>query len=231
MALSVMVITHDVSQCNQLTCEFMARWETDAVGRLQEAALQLYREPGYDQVTVADIAARAGLTRRTFFRYFADKREVLFYGTEKVEALIAEGIRAAPEGTPALAVVAAALAPISQRSDDDPAIADQVRQRHVLIQTYADLRERELAKHASLASAIAAALRRRGVAEPTARLAAEAALTAFTVGFEQWANDPRRRKMRHHVREAMRALGALVLEQLSGEQTLAHAGGRGSNPR
>jgi AcrR family transcriptional regulator len=223
-----MEITHDVSQCNQVTCDFMARWETDAVGRLQEAAVQLYRDPGYDQVTVADIAARAGLTRRTFFRYFADKREVLFYGTEKIEALIAEGVRAAPEGTPALAVVAAALSPIAHRSDDDPAIADLVRQRHVLIQTYPELRERELAKHASLASATAAALRQRGVAEPTARLAAEAALAAFAVGFDLWADDPRRRKLGYHVREAMRALGALVLEQVSGEQTLAHAGRRGS---
>jgi AcrR family transcriptional regulator len=201
----------------------MARWEADAVGRLQAAAVQLYREPGYDQVTVADIAAHAGLTRRTFFRYFPDKREVLFFGTGMVEALIADGVLAAPEGTPPLAAVAAALAPISQRSDDDPAIADFVRQRHFLIQSYPELRERELAKHASLAASTAAALRKRGVTDPTARLAAEAAIAAFTVGFELWAGDPRRRKMGHHVREAMRALAALVLEQVSEERALAPA--------
>jgi len=81
----------------------MGRWEDNAVGRLQEAAMELYREPGYDKVTVAEIAARAGLTRRTFFRYFSDKREVLFFGTAKLEAFVAEGVLAAPPGTPALA--------------------------------------------------------------------------------------------------------------------------------
>jgi AcrR family transcriptional regulator len=188
----------------------MARWEPDAVGRLQAAAVELYREPGYDKVTVAELAARAGLTPRTFFRYFSDKREVLFFGAEKLELLVAEGVVAAPSGTPALEAVAAALAPIARRSDEDPAIADYVRQRHALIRTYAELRERELAKHASLALVTAAALRRRGVPEPAASLAAEAGLAAFTVGFERWAEDPRRRKMRHHVREAMSDLARVV---------------------
>ncbi len=189
----------------------MARWEPDAVGRLQAAAVELYREPGYDKVTVAELAARAGLTPRTFFRYFPDKREVLFFGTDKVEALVEEGVLTAPGGATALQAVAAALAPIARRSDDDAVIADYVRRRHALIRTYAELRERELAKHASLAAATAAALRRRGVSEPAASLAAEAGLAAFTVGFARWADDPRRRKMGHHVREAMRGLEAVVL--------------------
>ncbi len=189
----------------------MARWYPDAVGRLQEAAMELYREPGYDKVTVAELAARAGLTRRTFFRYFPDKREVLFFGTEKLEALATEGVMAAPEGTPALEAVATALAPVAQLSDGDPAHADFVRQRHAVIQANAELRERELSKHDSLASAMAAALRSRGVAEPAARLAAEAGLTAFTVGFQRWIDDPARRRMGTHVREAMRGLASVVV--------------------
>ena len=56
----------------------MARWEPDAKGRLAEAALELYAERGYEQTTVAEIAERAGVTERTFFRHYADKREVLF---------------------------------------------------------------------------------------------------------------------------------------------------------
>ena len=218
MSLSDILITPDVPECNQVRYDFMARWESDAVGRLQAAAVQLYRDPGYDKVTVANIAARAGLTRRTFFRYFADKREVLFFGTEKFQAFVVEGVLAAPEGTPALAAVAAGLAPIAQRSDNDPAIADYVRQRHVLIQTYAELREREHAKHASLASAIAGALRKRGVSQTPARLAAETAISAFTVGVEEWVDDPKRRKMGYHVREAMGTLGALVLEQVDAKR-------------
>ena len=173
--------------------------------------MELYRKPGYDKVTVAEIAARAGLTRRTFFRYFPDKREVLFFGTEKLEGLVSEGVLAAAEGTPALEAVATALSPVARLSDEDPAHADFARQRHAVIQANDELRERELSKHASLASAIAAALRYRGVTAPAARLAAEAGLAAFTVGFEQWIDDPKRRSMGNHVREAMRGLGSVVV--------------------
>src|SRR3954467_9909661 len=87
----------------------MGRWQPDARGRLQKAAMELYRERGFEQTTVADIAAQAGLTERTFFRYFADKREVLFSGStelrERMGAAVAEG----PEGSPPLEAVAAAL--------------------------------------------------------------------------------------------------------------------------
>jgi AcrR family transcriptional regulator len=188
----------------------MARWDPDAVGRLQVAAMELYRDPGYDQVTVAEIAARAGLTRRTFFRYFADKREVLFFGTDKVGALVSDSIVAAPAGTSALEAVAAALAPVARLSDEDPDHAAYARQRHRVIQANAELRERELAKHASLVATVTAALQGRGVTGPSAKLAAEAGLAAFTVGFERWAEDPARRKMGTHVREAMRLLEAVV---------------------
>ena len=104
---------------------------------------------------------------------------------------------------------------MTRRSDEDPAFADFARQRHALIRTYAELRERELGKLAALASAAAAALRRRGVAEPGASLAAEAGVAAFKVGFERWVDDPRRRKLGHHVRGAMRGFGTLVLEQVA----------------
>jgi AcrR family transcriptional regulator len=191
----------------------MGRWEDNAVGRLQEAALELYSAPGYDKVTVAEISEHAGLTRRTFFRYFSDKREVLFFGAENLEAFVAEGVLEAPPGTPALEVVATALAAVTRRSDEDPAFADFARRRHALIRTYAELRERELGKLAALAAAAAAALQRRGVADPAASLAAEAGVAAFKVGFERWIDDPRRRRLGHHVHEAMRGLGALALEQ------------------
>ena len=192
----------------------MPRWESNAIGRLQEAAMELYREPGYDKVTVAEIAARAGVTRRTFFRYFADKREVLFFGADRLESKLTESILGAPPGTRALESVATALAQISQLSDDDPEYGDYVRQRDAVIQANAELRERELSKHATLAKTMAAALRSRGVADPAARLAAEAGLAAFTVGFERWVDDPKRRKMGAHVREAMRSLAAVVGESV-----------------
>src|SRR6202051_306160 len=87
----------------------MGRWEPNARGRLEQAALELYSERGYDQTTVAEIAKRAGLTERTFFRYFADKREVLFYGAGMLQDRLVQGIEDAPDGLSPLDVVGAAL--------------------------------------------------------------------------------------------------------------------------
>ncbi|MDB4941148.1 MAG: regulatory protein TetR [Labilithrix sp.] len=188
----------------------MARWEPNAVGRLQAAAMQLYRDPGYDKVTVAEIAARAGLTPRTFFRYFPDKREVLFYATEEVAALVGGGILAAPDGTPAMEAVAEGLARLARLSDEDPVHAGYARLRHTVVQANPELRERELGKAASLASAMTASLERRGVDASAARLAAEAGLAAFKVGFQQWADDPAPRPMEAHLRDAARSLEDLV---------------------
>ena len=77
----------------------MGRWQPDSRGRLQEAALALYSERGFDQTTAAQIAARAGLTERTFFRHFADKREVLFGGSALLEERIVAGVAGAPRRT------------------------------------------------------------------------------------------------------------------------------------
>src|SRR3974390_410375 len=74
----------------------MGRWEPDSRGRLQEAALDLFAERGFDQTTAAEIAARAGLTERTFFRHFADKREVLFGGSVFLRDHIVSAVQGAP---------------------------------------------------------------------------------------------------------------------------------------
>src|SRR5262249_12158379 len=88
----------------------MSRWQPNARGRLEQAALQLYRERGFDQTTVTEIAERAGLTERTFCGYFADKREVLFWGQDRLRELFARTIEAAPTSTAPIVAVAAALA-------------------------------------------------------------------------------------------------------------------------
>src|SRR5580700_4321965 len=87
----------------------MGRWQPDARARLQAAALALYGERGYEETTVAEIAERAGLTKRTFFRYFADKREVLFFGAVELEELIVAGVGAAPPSATPLEAVGAGL--------------------------------------------------------------------------------------------------------------------------
>src|SRR4051812_5557079 len=108
----------DVRNCRQRSTHvrmchhydrLMGRWEPGARGRLTRAALELYLDPGYEQTTVADIAARAGVTERTFFRHFADKREVLFDGSAEFQATVLAAIAAAPATASALAGAVAGM--------------------------------------------------------------------------------------------------------------------------
>jgi len=165
----------------------VARWEADATGRLREAALELYVERGYEQTTVAEIAQRAGLTARTFFRHFADKREVLFGGTEALREQLVRGLAAAPESASPLQAVAAALEAAAAQLGRHH---DRSRRRQSVINAHPELRERELIKMASLATALADGLRRRGVGEPDATLAAEAGIVVLRVAFERWVAEP-----------------------------------------
>src|ERR1041384_5156625 len=134
----------------------MARWEPDARGRLEQAALELFQERGYGRTTVEDIATRAGVTERTFFRYFTDKREVLFSGSAELEARMREAIGAAPASVPPLAAVTAALDALGPWFESRRSHA---RKRRTVIAAHAELRERELIKLSTLATAIAAILR------------------------------------------------------------------------
>lgn len=160
----------------------MGRWKPDARGRLQQAAMDLYAERGFDATTVDDIAARAGLTERTFFRHFSDKREVLFSGSDLLLAHMLAAMDAVPASASPLEQVSAALESAGEFFVDRAAS----RRRHQIINAHADLQERELMKLAVMTNALAARLRERGVAEPAARLAAETGLAAFRVAFDDW---------------------------------------------
>jgi AcrR family transcriptional regulator len=164
----------------------MGRWEPDAAGRLREAAIALYLERGYEQTTVADIAERAGVTARTFFRHFADKREVLFSGSEILEESMVAAAAGAPADASPVTAVAAALAAAGEVLGDRHAYA---RQRSAAVASSVELQERELVKMARLAGALTEALRSRGVSDVEARLVAETGVTAFRVGFERWVTD------------------------------------------
>ena len=184
----------------------MGRWEPDAVGRLRAAALDLFVERGYDATTVADIAERAGLTARTFFRHFADKREVLFHGAELLQRAMVDAVREAPPATPALGAIAAALHAAAAFFGDIRAYA---RRRREVIAASAELRERELIKQASLSAALADALVARGVAATDARLAAETATLVFRVAFERWLEADETRSFGAIADELLHGLGAL----------------------
>jgi AcrR family transcriptional regulator len=165
----------------------MGRWQADAQGRLIEAAMALFGERGYDSTTVADIAERAGLTKRTFFRYFTDKREVLFFGAAALEELIVSAVAGAPASASPLAAVEAGLSAAGPGFEERREFAAKRRQ---IINANPELQERELIKLASLARAVAGALGRRGVPELTATFAAETGMTVFRVAFERWVDEP-----------------------------------------
>jgi AcrR family transcriptional regulator len=185
----------------------MSRWEPNARERLERAAMELFRAHGYTETTVQEIARRAGLTERTFFRYFTDKREVLFGGAGALKKLIAEGVAAAPKTTPPLeAVVTAfeAVGPIFQRR------REYAKARRTLIAAHPELRERELIKLTLLASVAGEALRERGVVEPAASLAGEAGIAVFKIAFDCWIDDTKLRDLSHHLRNSLDELKAVI---------------------
>jgi AcrR family transcriptional regulator len=185
----------------------MVRWEPNARGRLAMAALELYTEHGFDQTTVSEIAKRAGLTERTFFRHFADKREVLFYGSEHLQQLLVAAVDNAPPGMTAMQLVGEALDAVAVMLGEG---RERARQRQAIIAANPELRERELIKLAGLAAALADALRRRGIQEPDASLAAEAGIAVFKIAFQRWVSGPDQDTLGQHIREALTDLGKVT---------------------
>ncbi len=160
----------------------MSRWEPDGRRRLQEAALELYAEQGFSRTTAAAVAERAGLTERTFFRYFADKKEVLFGNEERLQAVFVDAVSATPDTTPPRSVL----------------------RRTAVITSEADLRERELMKLASWSAALATVLRERGADAPD--LVAEVAVAVFRVAFRRWVDGPADGDLAAHLRGALAEL-------------------------
>jgi len=174
---------------------------------LTQAAYELYFERGFDSVTVAEITARAGLTKRTFFRYFADKREVLFSGAAAFQEAAVDAVVNAEEGvTPIDAVVDALAAGGSAITE----IGEGARGRQRLIETSTELQEREMIKMASLTVALGDALQLRGVPASAASLTARAGVAVFQTAFDRWARSEESVDFTHLIHEAFDELRAAV---------------------
>ncbi len=165
----------------------MPRSGAEARTRLREAALELYLDQGYDSTTTAQIAERAGVTERTYFRHFADKREVLFGGEAELRDVMISAIEQADNDAGPLALVIAAYTAAVPLFIIGRPIA--IRRAGIIATTPA-LSERAQAKSASLADSIVSALVERGIPEPTARLAAHVGAAAFTRASGTWYPDP-----------------------------------------
>jgi AcrR family transcriptional regulator len=183
----------------------MGRWEPNARGRLEQAAFELYAERGFEQTTVAEIAERAGLTKRTFFRHFTDKRDILFAGAAALQDLIVGAVADAPNSLAPIDAVAAGLDAAGARFQE---YGEGPRVRQAIVMANLELRERELVKFAALAEAVADALRKRGTDDRAASLTAEAGMAVFRIAFLQWTTTPDPEDLPTLIRESLAELKA-----------------------
>jgi AcrR family transcriptional regulator len=185
----------------------MSRWEPDSKGRLAAAAIQLYVERGFEQTTVAEIAERAGVTERTFFRHFTDKKDVFFVGQDEFEAMFIEAVESAPEQSAPMQIVEPMLHAVA--ISFEPRRPWSVERSRVL-GLNPGLMERELIKLAHLKTAIATGLRGRGIDEPAASLTAETAVSVFHIAFQTWIQDENTRTFTQIVDDSLAALKAVT---------------------
>lgn len=161
----------------------MSRWQPDARERLERAAIELFIEQGFAATTVPEITARAGLTTRTFFRHFADKREVLFAGAENPEfatRLIAD----APASLDPMTLILESLRTVAETRFEGR--RPELRRLREIIRSDEGLRERNLRKRAALSEAVHDGFLARGVAKPAAELLAETSVTLFYISVDAW---------------------------------------------
>jgi AcrR family transcriptional regulator len=190
----------------------MTRWEPNPRGRLERAAMELYRERGFDQTTVAQIAERAGLTERTFFRHFTDKREILFAGGKQLQELVVSAVASAPDSATPLEAAVAGIEAAGARLEEQRG-RPFARQRQAIIASSPELRERELHKLAGMAAGVAEALRERGVGVPGANILGEVAIAIFRISFERWVADSSGPELIELMRHALIELRALTAQE------------------
>lgn len=186
----------------------MSRWEPNAAERLGAAAVELFAERGYEDVTVVEIAERAGLTKRTFFRHFADKREILFRGQDAYRDMFADAIARAPDGAGPMEAVETALGAFAAGFADDR--REFVAKRQAVIDANPELKERDLLKAAALTTAMVDALVARGVKPPVANLAANFGALALSDAFQSWLQPGNRKSMTTLVQQALRDLDTAI---------------------
>lgn len=186
----------------------MTRWEPGARERLAAAAFELFVEQGFAATTVPQITERAGLTTRTFFRHFTDKREVLFAAEDELPAVVDAQLARAPEGMNPLQLIELGLREVA--NDRFDGLHDYLRTRRAIVRSDGGLRERELRKSLILADAATKGFRNRGEDELTATLAAHVSITAFTIAIDRWLDQDDPPPLPDLVSETLMALRAIT---------------------
>ena len=188
----------------------MSRWQPHAQERLERAALELFIEQGFAQTTVPQITARAGLTTRTFFRHFADKREVIFTGEEELPALVARLMADAPASLGPMLMIAQGLETVAATRFEGR--REYLRTRRTVVQADEGLRERELRKLSVLSGAISRGFVDRGVDELSATLAAEIAVTVLSVAVSRWLDQDTAQPLSAFVHDTLNALQSMTAD-------------------
>jgi AcrR family transcriptional regulator len=205
----IMTVTDHDSLRHHWYPHSVPRWDPEAAPRLQTAAIELFLELGYENVTVAQIAERAGLTRRTFSRYFADKRDVLFAGSDQLPPALATAVLAADAALSPYAALVTALVDVGAELANR--VVPLAAQRRAVVAGSPELQERGRTKFAEVAIALAGALGKRGLDAADARLLANVGVAIFQCGFDRWVDDPDSAGLPIHIREAADHLaGALA---------------------
>ncbi|TQR85394.1 TetR family transcriptional regulator [Mycobacterium hodleri] len=188
----------------------MVRWEPGTRERLQDAALELFAARGYEQTTATEIAQAVGLTERTFFRHFTDKREVLFHGQQALTDAFLAGLHDASPGASPIDLAVSALRSSASFFDDERRSHSRLRQS--VIDANPALQEREALKLVGLGRALGGALRDRGVEDMTADVAAQLAVMAFGIAFAHWIAEGEQRSFEAIVMAVVREVGAVTGE-------------------
>ena len=186
----------------------MSRWQPDARERLEQAALELFAQQGFAATTVPEITARAGLTTRTFFRHFADKREVIFSGEAMVPAFATRLMAEAPAGLAPMELVLAGLRTVAETRFEGR--REDLRARRDIVRTDDSLRERDLRKRAGLSEAVREGFVLRGVAPTTAALLADTCVTLLYVSLEEWLDQEGDRPLFEIITATLAALRATL---------------------
>lgn len=163
----------------------MTETGSDVRLRLRVAALTLFDAQGFDQTTATQIAEHAGVNRRTFFRYFADKRDVLFED-EALRDLLLRGMAAAPAALPPIEAIRFAFRSAAPLLEANGSVAGL---RRKVIAATPTLRERALGRAAMLADELAARLGDRGVDSHLAALASRVGMAACDLAVSTWSSE------------------------------------------
>lgn len=155
--------------------------------------MELFAEQGFAATTVPEITARAGLTTRTFFRHFADKREVLFADDDRMPEFVASLMAQAPASAEPLTLIVEGMRTVIEERFEGRRAA--LRERRDLVRADEGLQERELRKRAALAGALRDVFVDRGIDSTRAALLAETGVTLVMVSVAQWLDRDDDRKL------------------------------------